>query len=650
MRRHTWLRVSRLMTTRRLISRLFSRVIVVAVLAAGLTAVGTVTSFTAAQAIATNPSNLSTPTATGPIGAISQTSYAAASPSAGSPISYVINGSSSGATENQPVTITETVPAGMLPVSAYGAGWICAASVGQQISCRSIGSPFTSGTITVNAVVTGSTLTSATVASGSIATISSSDGSPASAAATVGTLPTAPSVTKISPDTGAAGGGHAVTITGTDLSGATAVEIGTTSEFKVGTPTTLAACSAPAPGCFTITNSTTIAISSMPAHAAGGVRVAVVGLGVGSNVSFSYNSGPALVFPSPPAGVVGAAYTDRLRVAGGTSPFTWSISSGSLPPGVSISSSAGLLSGRPTRAGTFTFTVKVTDSSGLSATEARSIIIAAPAPSLTFAAPPRGWTHTVYRDRLSATRGTTPYRFSVSTGSLPAGLSLSASGVIRGTPTATGTFSFSVKLTDANGQTTTKATSVTIAAGVTTNFAAPPSGAVGAAYSYRLTATGGTRPYTWSVKTGKLPPGIKLNSGGVLSGTPTTAGRYSFAVHVVGANNGISTASIRLVVTAAPVLTIKSAASSFTTRPGSTVTYTVTVTNAGAVAINHARFTDNLTRVLEDATFNNEVTTTLGLISYSSPNLSWTGALAIGAVVTIKFSVTVKNPMPATRP
>ncbi|HET7014345.1 MAG TPA: putative Ig domain-containing protein, partial [Streptosporangiaceae bacterium] len=575
--------------------------------------------------------------------AISQTSYAAATLSAGSPITYVINGSSSGPTENQPVTITETVPSGALPVSAYGTGWTCAAPVGQQISCTSTGSPFTSGTITVNAVATGSTLTSATVASGTTATISSSDGSPASATATAGTLPTAPTVTSISPTNGAASGGNAATITGTNLSGATAVEIGTTAEFNAGTPTTLVLCSSPAPGCFTITNSTTIAISSMPAHAAGAVVVKVVSTGIAGSTSYTYNTGPALLNDQPPGGEVGVSYSDSLTVTGGTSPFTWSISSGSLPPGITINSSTGKLSGTPTTAGTYSFTVRVTDNASLSATQAMSITIV-PAPSLTFGAPPGGWTNTVYSYTLSATGGTTPYTFSLSSGSLPAGLSLSASGVISGTPTAAGTSSFTVKLTDANGQITTKVTSITIAVGVSTNFAAPPSGTVGAAYSYTLTATGGTTPYTWSVNTGTLPPGITLSSGGVLSGTPTTAGSYTFSVNVVDANGGIATTSITLVVTTAPVLTINSTASTSTTTPGSTVTYTVTVTNAGAVAINDARFTDNLTGVLDDATFNNDVTTTSGSISFASPNLSWSGSLAIGAAATITFSVTVKNP------
>ena len=80
--------------------------------------------------------------------------------------------------------------------------------------------------------------------------------------------------------------------------------------------------------------------------------------------------------------------------------------------------------------------------------------------------------------------------------SLPAGISLSPEGNLSGTPTATGTSSFTVKVTDANGQSATQATSITVAAGVSTTFAAPQAAAVYSAYSYTLTATGGTTPYT----------------------------------------------------------------------------------------------------------------------------------------------------------
>ena len=205
--------------------------------------------------------------------AVSQTSYAAASLSPGSPVTYKVAASSSGAAENSPVTVTETLPSGVLPVDASGTGWVCAAPSGQQISCTSSTSPFTAGTITVNGVVKSSSVTPALVQSSTSAVASSSDASPAtSSSAPAGTVPAAPNVTNISPTNGAAGGGNDVTVTGTNLGGATAIEIGTTAEFAAGTPTTLNLRASSAPGCFTVTSATSLDISSMPAHTAASVR------------------------------------------------------------------------------------------------------------------------------------------------------------------------------------------------------------------------------------------------------------------------------------------------------------------------------------------------------------------------------------------
>ncbi len=106
-------------------------------------------------------------------------------------------------------------------------------------------------------------------------------------------------------------------------------------------------------------------------------------------------------------------------MTGGTSPFTWSVSTGALPPGLTLGASTGLLSGTPTTAGSYAFTVKVTDSGGLSATEAVTLAVIA-GPSLSFPAPPAGWTNTVYSNTLTVSGGTSPFAWSVSSGS-PAG-------------------------------------------------------------------------------------------------------------------------------------------------------------------------------------------------------------------------------------
>jgi uncharacterized repeat protein (TIGR01451 family) len=517
-----------------------------------------------------------------PLLAVSQTSYAATT-SIGSPVTYTVTASSSGVAEHSPVTVTETLPAGIVPVSASGSGWVCGAPIGQQISCTNSTNPFTSGTITVNGVVNSGSVSSALIQT-STAVISSGDGGPASSlSATAGTVPLPPILSVIGPITptnGPAGGNNAVTIAGLNLGGATAIEIGTAAQFTAGTPTTVVVCSGGLPaGCFTIdVTGTSISIPSMPPHLAGAVQVKVVSLGIADIGTYTYNPGPALlVATSPPSGEVAVAYTSyQFVVTGGTSPFIWSVSAGSLPPGLSLST-AGLLTGTPTTAGTYPFTVRVLDNAGLSDTAAVSVSII-PGPSLTYPATlPGGWTHTVYGTTLTESGGTGPFAWTISSGTLPTGLSLSPSGTISGTPTATGTSSFTVKVTDALGQFATQATSLTVSAGVSITSGAPPAGAFGVAYSTTLTATGGTTPYTWSQNDGTLPPGLTLSSSGVLSGTPTSANGspYTFSVNVIDANNGIATQTIDLVITGLRVTSAAPAAA----RIG--VTYSTTFVATG---------------------------------------------------------------------
>ncbi len=92
------------------------------------------------------------------------------------------------------------------------------------------------------------------------------------------------------------------------------------------------------------------------------------------------------------------------------------------------------------------------------------------------------------------------------------------------------------------------------------------------------------------------------------------------------------------------ILTLSVTASPTTTSPGATVAYTVTVTNSGTVAYTGAALTNSLSGVLDDASYNATATATAGSVSYSSPNLTWTGNLAVGATATITFSVTVNSP------
>ncbi|WP_371780880.1 DUF7927 domain-containing protein [Streptosporangium subroseum] len=356
------------------------------------------------------------------------------------------------------------------------------------------------------------------------------------------------------------------------------------------------------------------------------------------------NPPPTLPFPAPPAGEVGAPYSVPLTVSGGTAPYTWSVASGSLPPGLTLNASTGVLSGTPTSAGSYPFTVQVTDASNQSATKPVTLVIAPP-PTLTFPAPPDGEVGTPYSVPLTVSGGTAPFVWSVTAGSLPPGLTLNTStGQLSGTPTTGGTFSFTVRVVDAQNQSTTRTVSVTIAPLPTFTFSAPPSGQTGVAYSFPLTVSGGTVPYTWSVTAGSLPPGLTLNaSTGVVSGTPTTTGSYPVTVQVVDANGHTDTRSVTFAITPGPLVMVKTASTS-SAGPGDTVNYTITVNNTGSSAFTDVTVNDPLADVLDDATYNGNATATGGSVSFAGQTVSWTGNVAAGATVTITYSVTVKNP------
>ena len=143
---------------------------------------------------------------------------------------------------------------------------------------------------------------------------------------------------------------------------------------------------------------------------------------------------------------------------------------------------------------------------------------------------------------------------------------------------------------------------------------------------------GDTATITFSVTVHSPDTGDK-----VLSSTVTSA--------TAGSNCAAGSGDPRCAVSVpVSILAISVTPSTTTATPGSTVGYTITVTNAGAVAFTGAALTDPLADVLDDAGYNGDATATAGSVSYASPNLTWTGNLAVGATATITFSVTVSSP------
>ncbi|RZS89012.1 outer membrane autotransporter protein [Phyllobacterium myrsinacearum] len=163
-------------------------------------------------------------------------------------------------------------------------------------------------------------------------------------------------------------------------------------------------------------------------------------------------AGPTLPYASS-----GSGYSQTFSASGGTAPYTFSLAGGSFPAGITLNAATGVLSGTPTVSGTFPFSVRATDSSTgpgtpFSATNNYSLVVNAP-PAITLAPSTlsSGKSGVSSSQTLTATGGTAPCTFAITSGALPNGMTLSSAGVLSGAPTAAGAFNFTVTATDILG-------------------------------------------------------------------------------------------------------------------------------------------------------------------------------------------------------
>ena len=280
------------------------------------------------------------------------------------------------------------------------------------------------------------------------------------------------------------------------------------------------------------------------------------------------NKAPTITTTALAAGQTGVAYTQTIAVQDGTPPYTFLVSAGSLPPGVSLAPASGTISGNPSATGTFTFTVQVTDSASAKAAQSYTLTITAGTSALTIttASPlPQGSVGAAYSSSFTASGGTPPYSWSVLGGQLPGGLVLTTTGALSGTPTSAGGFTFTIQVADRTSAVANKQFSLTIvskppAQQLTITTAAFPAGVVGSAYLLTLAATGGAPPYAWSVVSGALPGGLALNATtGTVTGNPSAAGSFPFTVRVTDSAGATAQQPFSIGISAgsgAPVLTL----------------------------------------------------------------------------------------------
>ena len=352
------------------------------------------------------------------------------------------------------------------------------------------------------------------------------------------TIATPPIVTSVSPILGTTAGGSAVTIVGANFIGATGVTFaGSSAGFTVGSDTQITA--------------------TTPAGSAGAAVVRVTNAAGPGSVDGSYT------YVAPPVAMAQVVATPfdtavAITLAATNAPTSYTVTTGPLHGSVSGAA--------PTLTYTPDTTYRGTDNIGFTATNGggtslpATIVITVNDPTLTLTGtPPPGASGTAYAFVFSTGGGTAPYSYAVTAGALPAGLTLTPTGTLSGTPSASGSFPLTVIVTDS----TPGLPPITTSANITIAIAAPAltlapavlaNGAVGAAYSQALTASGGTAPYSYAITAGALPAGLTLGATGQITGTPTAAGRFTVSITATDASsgNGPYSASLTYILAIAP--------------------------------------------------------------------------------------------------
>ncbi|MCA8916229.1 MAG: putative Ig domain-containing protein [Planctomycetes bacterium] len=266
-------------------------------------------------------------------------------------------------------------------------------------------------------------------------------------------------------------------------------------------------------------------------------------------------------------GPISQTYSESVLTAGGSGTgYTWSITAGALPTGLSLvqGSPNATISGTPTVAGIANFTLQVDDPAGGSYSRGFSISIYASPPTplnLTTVSVPDGNLGVAYSQTVAASGGATPYAWAVISGALPPGITLTPgtpSATLGGNPTTAGTYNFTLRVDDSGAQYASRSYTINVLSGsLSITTTSLPNGQQGTTYTQSVTATGGTQSgYSWTVQSGSLPTGLSLVSGtpaASIQGTPTAVGAFNFTLRVQDSASNSTTQAFSVNITAAPL-------------------------------------------------------------------------------------------------
>jgi hypothetical protein len=250
---------------------------------------------------------------------------------------------------------------------------------------------------------------------------------------------------------------------------------------------------------------------------------------------------------SLPTAALGAPYSATLEGAGLPSDVTWELTTGALPAGLALSP-AGTISGTPTAAGPFTFTVKATAKEknfGPTRVDSRSFTLTVGA---AFAARLSRTTAEVgvrVRSTLIGSGGQAPYTWSAT--GLPAGVTVRSDGTLVGVPRRAGSYVVNAQLTDANGVKSSVQLRLIVRPRLAIATKRLPSAAAGSAYRTRLAVRGGVGGLRWTISGGALPGGLRLaTSSGTVAGVPARRGSFRITFRVRDALGAVSKKTLTL--------------------------------------------------------------------------------------------------------